>query len=401
MKKLLILGGLRYLIPIIKTAQEMGHHVITCDFVPSSIAHQYSDEYHNESIVDKEAILDLAIKLKIDGIMSFAVDPGVTTAAYVAEKMNLPSPGSLNSINILQNKGLFRAFLEKHNFNVPKSKTYSDFITAKEDLDFFNLPVIIKPVDSAGSKGVSKIESIEELHDKVNIALKFSSSKEFIIEEFIEQEGYSSDSDCFSVDGKLIYCSFSNQRFDKKATNPYTPSAYSWPSSISSENKNILHKDLQRLIGLLNMKTSIYNIEVRVGKDGLPYIMEVSPRGGGNRLSEVLKLSTGVDLIDNTIRAALGIPTLKFPEKIEYNNHWAEQILYSPIDGVFQNIEIDQEFEKKYVHELDLWVSKGDQVAGFSGANQAIGTLILKFNNLEDLENNLKDMDQFVKINII
>jgi formate-dependent phosphoribosylglycinamide formyltransferase (GAR transformylase) len=87
MKKLLLLGGLRYLIPIIKSAQKMGYYVITCDYIPDNIAHQYANEYHNISILDKDAVLALAMKLKIDGIMSFAVDPGVTTAAYVSNQM--------------------------------------------------------------------------------------------------------------------------------------------------------------------------------------------------------------------------------------------------------------------------------------------------------------------------
>ena len=90
MKKLLLLGGLRYLIPVIKVAHEIGIYVITCDYLPNNIAHRYSDEYINESIIDKEAILKIAKEKKIDGIMSFAVDPGVVTAAYVAEKMGLP-----------------------------------------------------------------------------------------------------------------------------------------------------------------------------------------------------------------------------------------------------------------------------------------------------------------------
>ena len=123
MKKLLLLGGIRYLLPVIKTAQQMGVYVITCDYLPENIAHNYSDEYHNINIFDKESILTLAKKLKIDGIMSFAVDPGVATASYVSNKLNLPTAGPYDSVVTLQNKGLFRKFLERHGFNVPKSKS--------------------------------------------------------------------------------------------------------------------------------------------------------------------------------------------------------------------------------------------------------------------------------------
>ena len=86
MKKILLLGGSRYLLPVIKSAHELGLYVITCDYLPDNIAHKYSDEYVNVSIIDKEAVLKTAIEKKIDGIMSFATDPGVVTAAYVAEK---------------------------------------------------------------------------------------------------------------------------------------------------------------------------------------------------------------------------------------------------------------------------------------------------------------------------
>ena len=108
MKKLMILGGSRYILPVIKAAHDLGCYVITCDYLPDNIAHKYSDEYRNISIIDKEAVLSAAEEMCIDGIMSFACDPGVITAAYVAEKMGLPSVGSYEAVQILQNKGKFR-----------------------------------------------------------------------------------------------------------------------------------------------------------------------------------------------------------------------------------------------------------------------------------------------------
>ena len=86
MKKILMLGGSRYIIPVIRAAHELGYSVVTCDYLPNNIGHKYSDEYYNVSIVEKDAVLALASKLGTCGVMSFACDPGVTTAAYVAEK---------------------------------------------------------------------------------------------------------------------------------------------------------------------------------------------------------------------------------------------------------------------------------------------------------------------------
>jgi len=399
MKKLLLLGGLRYLIPVIKTAKRLGYYVITCDYLPENIAHNYSDEYHNVSIINKEAILQLAKSLKIDGIMSFAVDPGVTTAAYVSEIMGLPCPGPYESIEILQNKGQFREFLEKHNFNVPKSKSFSNVEEAFSDFHFFDLPVIIKPVDSAGSKGVTKVIHEKQLEDAINHAINHSPTKTFIIEDFLKSKGYSSDSDCFSVDGEFKFISFSNQRFDAKSPNPFAPSAYSWPSTISRKNQDYLKFELQRLIKLLGMKTSIYNIEVRETLDNKAYIMEVSPRGGGNRLSEVLNYATGINLIKNSIQGAMGE---KITEIIppSYSSNWAEIILYSNRSGLFQELKIDSRLDE-YIVEVDLWVEKGDEIQAFSGANDTIGTLVLKFESLEKLELVLSEYSRYIEIDVI
>ena len=92
-KKLMLLGGIRYLLPVIKAAHEQGYYVITADYKEGNIAHKYSDEYVNVSVLDKEAVLKVAQEKNIDGIMSFGVDPGVVTAAYVQDKMGLPAFG--------------------------------------------------------------------------------------------------------------------------------------------------------------------------------------------------------------------------------------------------------------------------------------------------------------------
>lgn len=395
-KKLLLLGGLRYLIPVIEAAHELGLYVITCDNVPDNIAHTYSDEYQNASIINKEVILKLAKEQNIDGIMSFAVDPGVVTAAYVADQLGLATC-PYESVLILQNKALFRQFLTENNFTVPKAKGFSDKNISDKDLLGFSFPVIVKPVDSAGSKGVTRVDKKEDLEPAIKTALSYSFTDQYIIEEFIEQKGFSSDTDCFSVDGELKFYSFSNQRFDSDAVNPYTPSAYSWPSTISMESQEELKNEIQRLIKLLNLGTSIYNIEVRVGTDGKAYIMEMSPRGGGNRLSEILKFATGADLIKNAVKAAVGDESVEISQK-EYNGFWAEIILHSNKTGTFKKLALDDDFKKNHVFQIDLWVEEGDHVNDFNGANDAIGTLILKFETQEQLEEMMRKQDSWMKV---
>lgn len=396
MKKLMLLGGMRYLIPVIKAAHKMGVYVITCDYLPDNIAHKYSDEYCNVSIIDKEAVLEVAKRLEIDGIMSFACDPGVETSAYVAEKLGLPCTGSYEAIKILQNKGKFRKFLKENGFNVPTAKGYKDIEEAIKEKHLFRWPVIVKPTDSAGSKGVTKVDNPEELRKNIEYALSFSHSNEFIIEDFLEKVGHSSDCDSFSVDGKLKFVSFSGQRFDENCENPYTPAAFSWPATISDEHQKELKSELERLLKLLNMKTGIYNIEVRECTDGKAYIMECSPRGGGNRLAEMMKYCTGVDLVTNSVRAALG-EEIRDVEQKDIKGYWAEVILHSEKTGIFEELWISEEIKNNLI-ERDLWIEKDTRVGGFSGANEAIGTLILKFDKEEELQKVLTNQKDYIKI---
>lgn len=396
-KRLMLLGGLRYLKPVIDAAHKQGYYVITADYLPNNIAHKWSDEYCNVSIIDKEAVLQEAQRLKIDGIMSFACDPGVVAASYVQNKMGLPSFGPFESVEILQNKDKFRAFLTKNGFNVPQAKGFDSVDAAMEESYWYPWPVIVKPTDAAGSKGVTRVDRKEDLKPALEYAMEHSISGHIIVEEFIDKKGCSSDTDSMSVDGKLVFTSFCAQRFDAKATNPYTPAAYSWPSTFTKEEEAYLISEIQRLITLLNLKTVVYNIEVRVSPNGMPYIMELTPRGGGNRLCEMLRYATGVDMITAITRAIVGDPILEPIEQKPYNGHWAEIILHADKDGVFDHLEISKELPAEVVEE-DLWVEKGDKVESFEGANNAIGTLVLKFQTAEELEKAITNQSEWLKV---
>lgn len=398
-KKLMLLGGLRYLIPVIETAHRLGIYVITVDYIPNNIAHQYSDEYHNVSIIDKEAVLELARRLKIDGIMSFAVDPGVVTAAYVAEKMGLPFQGSYKSVCILQDKAKFREFLKLHNFNIPEAKGYDNKESALLEAKTWNYPVIVKPVDSAGSKGVTKVNKVEDLSSAIETAISHSIKKEFIIEEFIEPLGCPSDSDCFTVDGNLQICTFSNQYFDSKAENPFTPAAFLMPSTMPSIYQKELKEELQRLMTLLNIKTGIFNIETRVGANGKTYLMEVSPRGGGNRLAELSDMAFETNLIENSVRNAVNLPLL--PCIVTYpGDHYLEIILHSNKEGSFQDIIFPKELNN-FLLKKDVWVNKDNNVASFNGANNSLGSIVFKFptDKISHMEilNTINDVKVLVK----
>lgn len=395
-KKLMLLGGIRYLLPVIKAAHEQGYYVITADYLPDNIAHKYSDEYVNVSIIDKEAVLRVAREKQINGIMSFGVDPGVVAASYVQNEMGLPSFGPFKSVEILQNKDKFRAFLTENGFNVPWAFGFASKEEAWDAREKFAYPLIVKPTDSAGSKGCTRVDNEGELMVAVEYAFKYTISGHIIIEEFLEKKGCSSDSDSYTLDGKLQFVSFSAQRFDVNATNPYIPASYSWPSTFTKEEEEYLTRELQRLISLLGMKTSVFNIETRVGLNNKPYIMELTPRGGGNRLCEMVRYATGVDMITAIARAMVGDEPAAIEQK-PYNGYWAEIILHANNDGEFVRLQIDPSLPAE-IEEEDLWVKSGDTVHGFEAANDAIGTLVLRFENAEYLEKTITNQSSWLKV---
>ena len=398
MKKLLLLGGSRYLLPAIRAAHELGVYVITADYLPNNFAHKFADEYCNVSIIDKEAVLSLAAEHRVDGILSYATDPGVTSAAYTAEKLGLPT-SPYESVKLLQNKARFRAFLRENGFHTPYSKGYRCTETALADIGQFRFPLIVKPVDSAGSKGVRRVETREELSSAIEYALRYSLNKEFIIEEFIEKQGFSTDTDSFSVNDELVFCSFDDQWFDADAENPYTPAGYSWPSSMPVDAQKELRSEIQRLIRLLHMGTTIYNIETRVGTDGKAYIMECTPRAGGNRLAEILKLASGQDLIMSAVKAALGMPVPQLSDPV-YQGHWGEIILHSNENGIFRELYVEETFRERCVAEVDLWVKPGDEVHCFNGANETIGTIVLHCNTQQELKQSIASIKDLVSVRL-
>jgi len=398
-KRLMLLGGLRYLIPVIEEAHKMGVYVITADYLPGNIAHKYSDEYCDVSIIDKDAVLNAARKLRIDGILSHAVDPGVTTAAYVAEQMNLPFQCSYEAACILQDKSRFRQFLSENGFNCPKAKGYNHIEDALNDVDYFNWPVIVKPVDSAGSKGVTKVEDRSGLKPAIETALAASLSGNIVIEDFLDKVGAQSSADIFTVDGKLVYPAYSDQLFDSNAANPYTPAIEIWPSSMEQKFQDDLTDQLQRLFTLLGVKSGIYNVESRVCSDGKAYIMEVSPRGGGNRIAELQDMATGQSLIRNEIKKALGMELDNVVVPV-YDGVWCNYILHSSKEGTLVSVDIDPEFQKNHVRDIGLIAKPGDRIVPFTGANTSLGTLFLQFDSREELDKWLNDVPSWLSIRL-
>lgn len=396
MKRILMLGGSLYQTFAIKEAVSMGYYVITCDYLPDNPGHKFAHEYHNVSTTDKEAVLELAKKLNVDGVVAYASDPAAPVAAYVSEKLGLPT-SPYKSVEILSNKDLFRKYLSEHGFNTPKAMGFSSLEDAKASKHLFKLPVMIKPVDSSGSKGINKLVSWDYLEEYVADALSYSRSKRFIIEEFIDKQGWQISGDAFSVDGKLVFHCFGNEYYNAKGKKDFAPIGESWPFMMDSKYIDILTDDLQRLITSLEMKSTAYNVEAIVDKSGKVYILELGARSGGSLIPQITKYATGVDMVPYVIKAAVGedCSDLKMAPS---NGCWANYMVHSKSTGKFKDIIFAPGFKENHLVEFVTELKPGDEVHEFRDAQDALGEMILKFENPEQMFAMLENMDNYIRL---
>lgn len=399
MKKLLMLGATHFQIPAIKYAKEAGYHVITADYKPNNPGHKFGDEYHNVSTTDKEEILKLSKKLKIDGILSYASDPGAPTAAYVAEKMDLPG-NPYESVLTLQRKDLFRKFLKEHNFNVPESASFPSIEKAKEfgdELIAKEGSIIVKPVDSSGSKGVTRVDNFNDFEMAFMYAKDFSMSGEVVVEEFLEKKSYQMDGDGFVWDGKLAFSCFGNQHNDLEC-HPHVPVGISFPYVASDVIQEKARTQIDRIIQLLDMKVGGLNIEFITDRNDEIYLIEIGPRSGGNLIPEVIKYATGVDLIAYSVEGALCKDCSNLKQS-PTTGFYSSYILHSRKQGKVKEILIKDRVKSK-IREQNILIEKGDVVDKFDGSHHTLGTFILEFNNRNSMIEMMDEMHKHIFVEV-
>ena len=398
MKKLLILGAMEMHVPLIIRAKELGIYTITCDYIPENPGHKIADEAYFDSTTDLEAVLKLAKHLKIDGIMTYNSDPAASTAAYVAEKLGL-SGNPYNTVRIMSEKDLFRDFLRENNLNAPKFGHFTNAQDVKKHLLDFSLPVIIKPVDSSGSKGVTVVYKSEQIENAVNAALEKSRSRRFIVEEYIEPFGRQLHGDGFVENGKLTFLYLGDHHFDSSINN-LVPYSTTYPTEHSAQIVEECKNQIQKFISKVGFKNGGFNVELRVSKkDGKVYIIDIGARNGGNFTPKVIEYATGFNFLDRAIKVALGesLSEVKMTDKI--SNFVSYLILHSSCSGVLNNCTLSPELEKRII-EKHIYVKPGDKIESFLGANAALGVLILKYESREVMNNIVDNFDNLYTVSV-
>ena len=395
-QKLLLLGGSQQQIVAIETAKKMGLFTILCDYLPDNPGQHIADKFYLVSTTDKEAVLEVATKENIDGIIAYASDPAAPTAAYVAEKLGLPG-NPFRSVEILCNKDRFRDFLKNNGFNTPNAKSYANIDDAISDLrnNVFKFPVMAKPVDSSGSKGVGLLEFCDE--SKLLDAFKFSKFHKIIIEEYVEKYGYQVAGDGLSINGKLVFSCFANDHFDSKCENPFVPISASFPYNMPKFVHEKIKDEIQKLLTSLKMKTSTYNFDIRIDNKYNVYLMEVAPRDGGNYIPDVIKYFTGIDLVKYSILAAMG-HSFDFPS-YNKNGFYSYYAVHSFENGILDKINISDE-AKAHIVENHISVKPGDYVSKFVGSNSTLGCLIMKFDSEEQMLDMMDYSEKWINVSV-
>jgi len=297
MIKIAIIGASYLQLPLVLKAKEMGIETHCFAWEDEAVCKDVSDYFYPISIVEKEQILEVCQRICINGITSIASDIAVPTISYVAEQMKLTS--NLYSDTLATtNKFEMREKFNKHNVLSPKYVIANNY-----SIDGFNFPLIVKPTDRSGSRGVSRIEKIEDLGNAVDRAKAISFKNQAIIEEYIS--GHEVSVETISWQGEHFILAIT----DKVTTNePYfVELEHHQPSMLPKALQQKIKTETIKALSALNIMYGASHSEFKITNSGKVYIIEVGARMGGDFIgSDLVRLSTGYDFLKGVINVSLG-----------------------------------------------------------------------------------------------
>ena len=337
MINLAIIGASYLQLPLIKKAKEMGYVTHVFAWKADDVGEKEADFFYPISIVKKNQILDKCQEIGTDGICSIASDLASITVNYVAQNMGLIS-NNLDCSLKSTNKYYMRRCFEENGDPSPRCMLISN----KKDLKGikFEYPLIVKPTDRSGSRGVSKIEKYEELNDAIKSALKESFDKEVLIEEYVEGQEYSIE----SITYKGIHTVLTVTNKYTTGSPNYVETGHLEPAGLDKELYERVEKVVKHALDSLGVEYGASHSEVKIDSDGNIKIIEIGSRMGGDMIgSSLVELSTGYDFVESVIDVSLG----RKPK--EYIN---KHLTNAAIKFVFDKNDI--ETYKKYKDKVNI-----------------------------------------------
>ncbi|EKO3680664.1 ATP-grasp domain-containing protein [Vibrio metschnikovii] len=295
MKKIAIIGSGEFQIPLIKCAKKNGYETHVFSWDEPNI---YADHFYRISIVEKEDILQKCKEINIDGICSIASDLANITVCYIANKMNLIG-NSIDCTLVTTNKYLMRNKLKSYGVPIP------DYCYLGEDSSLtmeFNYPVIVKPADRSGSRGISLINCYSEIDHAIKIAQAESFSKEVLIEKFITGNEYSVEAVSYNGIHKILQIT---EKFTTGSPS-FIEIGHTCPARIIAEQKAKVVDIVNRTLDAVGITYGASHTELKISNDNEIFIIEIGSRMGGDYIgSDLVYHSTGFNFLEATLAIAM------------------------------------------------------------------------------------------------
>lgn len=397
-RTLLLLGGSRQQVVAIERARELGYRTVLCDYLPDNPGRLVADAFHLVSTTNRERVLEVARAEGAEGVIAYSSDPASSTAAYVAERLGLPT-NPLASVEVMSGKHLFRKHLAEAGLPCPRAREFpcdTDLGELWREVGGFRMPVVVKPTDSSGSKGVTVLSSASELAAAVEYARGFSRNGLLICEEYVGAAfPRVVGGDVFVRDGEVEFWGLMSCLRD--ARSPLVPVGKRIPSGLSEAQLGKVKEALRRLVTSLGVRFGELNVEVILGEGDVPYVLELGSRAGGNMIPVQLSDASGVDLVRANVMCAMGDDPGDLSWEGACEGAFATYVLHSNVSGSFEGVELSGEISP-HVYRTVAYARPGDRVEAFDGANKALGILFLRFDEERQMEGVLEDVARHVRV---
>lgn len=392
MKKLLILNGGHSEISLIKAAKELGYYVITSGNNPALIGHQYADLYVEADYSDKEKMLEIAAEHQISAVVSCANDFGAISASYVAEKMGLPGHDPYKVTELLHQKDSFKRFAQQNSLQVSPSDDYQNISDALEMREKYLYPMIVKPVDMTGGKGVSRVDDALEYEAAVKKAFEKSRKGRIVVEKYIEGTYHSFST--FLVDKKVI-AYFSDNEYSFR--NPYFVATSAGPATYAEHVAPILKKQAELIADKLNLVNGVFHMQYVMDCNMVPYIIDITRRCSGDVYPEPVEHATGIPWSKWIVMAEIGCPGTVFTERGTQNKFCGRHCIMAEENGVVEDVIIADEIKGNIYKEL-LWWKKGDIIENYF--LDKIGILFLEYASEKEMLDKTARIAELVKVKL-
>lgn len=309
-KRIAIIGASYLQLPLIEKASEMGYETHVFAWECQDVGEKAADFFYPVSIVEKDEILKICRSLDLSGICTIASDLAVITVNYVAEHLGLPG-NSWETTLKSTNKHLMRLAFSEGSVPSPESRQ----ISSEADLVGLDIeyPVIVKPSDRSGSRGITKACSLDELREGIRLALNEGFEKKVLIEEFAEGQEYSVE--CISQNGKHTLLAVT----EKQTTGAphFIETGHLEPAPLPESIKDRIRQETFHALDVLGIRNGASHSELKIDSDGNLKFIEIAGRMGGDAIgSHLVSYSTGYDFVKMVIDCAVGQP-LDFTRKRE------------------------------------------------------------------------------------